>query len=198
MAEPLETGSRTTSGAYSLVVPSWADVIDYVAVGGGGAGSDGGTWTSGSDGADGEVVSGSVRVRPGSTLACTVATNSASSNTTINFTSYTVNSSTGPSKPGSTITVSPVIASDPDAGTSWPCNIGTAGNGGAGGMSGAGDPDRAGSGKPGNSGGLFWRFRMSAQTPRLGARRAQDVKIGSKQVQAIYIGTKKVWEKPVN
>lgn len=197
MAEPIETGSRTSSGSYSLAVPSWADVIDYVLVGGGGAGSDGGTWTSGSPGADGEVVSGSVRVRPGSTLACSVATNSASSNTTINFTAYTVSSASGPSKSSNTVNVSPVIEGDPAA-SSWACNVGSAGNGGAGGSSGAGDPDRAGEGKPGNSGGLFWRFRKAAQVPRLGTKRAQDVYVGTKKVEAIYIGTKKVWDKSVN
>ncbi|WNM65971.1 hypothetical protein SEA_BIRTHDAYBOY_32 [Gordonia phage BirthdayBoy] len=197
MAEPIETGSRINSGAYSLAVPSWADVIDYVIVGGGGPGSDGGTWTSGADGADGEVVSGSVRVRPGSTLACSVATNSASSNTTINFTAYTVSSSTGPSKSSNIVNVSPVIEGDPASGA-WACDIGSRGNGGAGGSSGSGDAANAGSGQPGNGGGLFWRFRKAAQVPRLGTKRAQDIYIGTKKVEAIYIGTKKVWDKSVN
>ncbi|UJQ86723.1 hypothetical protein SEA_JALEBI_30 [Gordonia phage Jalebi] len=197
MAEPIETGSRTSSGSYSLAVPSWADVIDYVLVGGGGAGSDGGTWTSGADGADGEVIFGSVRVRPGSTLACSVATNSASSNTTINFTAYTVSSASGSSKSGSTVNVTPVIEGDPASGA-WACDIGSRGNGGAGGSSGAGDPDRAGSGSPGTGGGLFWRFRKAAQVPRLGTKRTQDVYVGTKKVEAIYIGTKKVWDKSVN
>ncbi|ANA85800.1 hypothetical protein PBI_WOES_28 [Gordonia phage Woes] len=195
MAEPIETGSRTSSGSYSLAVPSWADVIDYVIVGGGGAGSDGTSYGSGSDGPDGEVYFGSVRVRPGSTLACSVATNSASSNTTINFVSYTASSASGPRKSSNIVNVTPVIEGDPASGA-WACDIGTAGNGGAGGSSGVvGEP---GSGSPGRAGGLFWRFRKAAQVPRLGSKRAQDIYIGTKKVDAIYIGTKKVWEKPVN
>lgn len=197
MAEPIETGSRINSGAYSLAVPSWADVIDYVIVGGGGAGSDGGTWTSGADGPDGEVYFGSARVRPGSTLACSVATNSSSANTTINFVSFIVSSASGPSKSSNIVNVSPVIEGDPASG-SWACDIGARGSGGAGGRSGSGDPDRAGSGSPGNGGGLFWRFRKAAQVPRLGTKRAQDIYIGTKKVEAIYIGTKKVWDKSVN
>lgn len=197
MAEPLETGSRTTSGEYSLVVPSWADVMDYVIVGGGGPGSDGSTWGMGSPGVDGEVVFDSVRVRPGSTLACSVATNSSSSSTTINFTSYTATSAIGPRKSSSTVNVTPVIEGEPVSGA-WACDIGSRGDGGAGGSSGGGNPDNAGSGKPGNGGGLFWRFRKAAQVPRLGTKRAQDVYVGTKKVEAIYIGTKKVWDKSVN
>lgn len=190
MAEPIESGSRITSG--SIVVPSWATVMDYAAVSDGGDGRDGSTWSSGAPGSNGDLVYGSVKIRPGSTISCSIG-----STTTINFTTVVASTSGGPRKSGSTVTV-PAIEGDPSVGSSWAADLGSRGNGGAGGSSGGGDPDRAGKGSPGTGGGVFWRFRKAAQDVRLGNIRAHDVKIGNKQVQAIYIGTKKVWEKSIN
>ncbi|ATW61123.1 hypothetical protein SEA_HARAMBE_28 [Gordonia phage Harambe] len=191
MAAPIESGSRTTSGSYTLPVPAWANVIDFFLLGGGNDGSDGTTYGSGSRGADGEYVTGSFRVRPGSSLPCSIA--AAGGNTTINFGGVVSSSGTGPTKPSSnTLTNSSLMEGDPAVASSWSVNVGSRGDGGAGGSSGGG------SGAPGTGGGLYWRFRIAAQTPRVGTKLVEDIRIGSKQVQAIYIGTKKVWEKPVN
>lgn len=199
MAEPIESGSRTTAGAYSLPVPAWATVMDYVIVSGGEKGGDGTNFSSGQDGADGRVMSGSARVRPGVSLSCSIG--GPGNSTSINFVSLSVNSDSGPRHTGSVITVPSVREGDPSVSVDWSVDIGSRGNGGAGGDRGYPNrepPKDPENGSPGTGGGLFWRFRRAAQMPRIGNIAAHDVKIGGQQVQAIYIGTKKVWEKSVN
>jgi hypothetical protein len=200
MASPIESGSRTTAGSYTLPVPSWASVVDYFLLGGGKKGTDGTYFSSGDKGEDGRAVTGSVRIRPGSSLSCSIA--GPAGDTTINIGGVVYNSSTGSVKPSSNTLSNPsVIEGDPAVAPPWTVSVGTRGDGGAGGSKGDFNSDPRVEGGPGSSGiggGLYWRFRMAAQIPRIGNIPAIDVKIGTKQVQAIYIGTKKVWEKSAN
>ncbi|QFG12342.1 minor tail protein [Gordonia phage Ranch] len=199
MAAPIEAGSRTTTGSYTLPVPSWSDVMDFVIVSGGRKGSDGTPYVSGSRGDNGDVLFGSVKVRPGLSLVCFVGGSDQA--TTINFVSATMNADSGPEKSSNTVTLTGALEGDPAVPTTWAVDIGTRGNGGAGGAKGdfTTTPSTPGEpGSPGTGGGIFWRFRQAAQVPRLGLIRAQDVKIQNKQVQAIYVGTKKVWDKSLN
>ncbi|QDM56845.1 hypothetical protein SEA_BEAVER_31 [Gordonia phage Beaver] len=200
MAAPIETGSRTTSGAYSLAVPAWASVIDYFLLGGGKGGSDGTNYGPGSKGDDGKFVSGSVRVKPGSSLSCSIA--GASAETTINLGGTVFTSGTGTTKPtNNTLSRSTLVEGDPAVASPWSVSVGSRGDGGAGGSRGyttTDPPTPPGEGEPGTGGGLYWRFRQAAQIPRIGNIPAVDVKSGTKQVQAIYIGTKKVWDKSAN
>ncbi|UVT31012.1 hypothetical protein SEA_PARVUSTARDA_31 [Gordonia phage ParvusTarda] len=201
MAAPIESGSRTTSGAYSLPVPAWATVIDYFLLGGGKSGSDGTNFGPGSKGDDGKFISGSVRVRPGSSLSCSIA--AASGNTTINIGGTVFNSVDGSIKPtDNTLSRSTLVEGDPAVASPWSVSVGTRGDGGSGGSRGlpnADPPVPPGEGEPGTGGGLYWRFRQAAQIPRIGNIPASvDVKIGNKSLVAIYIGTKKVWDKSAN
>ncbi|QFG13541.1 hypothetical protein PBI_LAMBO_31 [Gordonia phage Lambo] len=201
MAAPIESGSRTTSGAYSLPVPAWATVIDYFLLGGGTDGSDGTNYGPGANGDDGKFVSGSVRVRPGSSIACSIA--AASGETTINLVSVSATSASGSTKPTNNIlSRSTLVEGDPAVAPPWTVNVGSRGDGGGGGSRGyttTDPPTPPGEGEPGTGGGLYWRFRQAAQIPRIGNIPASvDVKIGNKSLVAIYIGTKKVWDKPAN
>ncbi|WNM67177.1 hypothetical protein SEA_ERUTAN_31 [Gordonia phage Erutan] len=201
MAEPIETGSRTTAGSYSLPVPAWATVIDFFLLAGGKKGTDGTNYGPGSKGDDGKFVTGSFRVRPGSALPCVIG--GASADTTINFGGVVTTSATGVTKPSSnTLTNSSLLEGDPAVDASYSIDVGTRGDGGDGGSRGyttTDPPTPPGDGEPGTGGGLYWRFRQAAQIPRIGNIPASvDVKIGNKSLVAIYIGTKKVWDKPAN